>query len=145
MANESIGSYRDLEFEFDELTLLSELDLSNVKGKVRINRTSQGLLVDGNFQAYVVGQCVRCLEDINQPLETEIQELFAYRTRHTRDEEFFVPEDGIIDLEPLVYQNMLLVVPIKQLCKPNCKGLCSFCGNNLNFAACEHQDAEAAS
>ena len=141
MSNESIGSYRDLEFEFDKLTLVSELLLDNVKGKVRINRTPQGLLVDAKFEAYVVGQCVRCLEDFNQPLKTEFQELFAYRTRHTRNEELFVPEDGHIDLEPLVYENILLAVPIKPLCKPDCKGLCSFCGANLNKSACIHEDA----
>lgn len=141
MLHESIGSYRDLEFEFDNLTLFSELLLDNVKGKVRINRTPQGLLVDAEFQAYVVGQCVRCLEDFNQPLETEFQELFAYRTRHTRNEEFFVPEDGHIDLAPLVYENILLAVPIKPLCKPDCNGLCSFCGTNLNKSACIHEDA----
>lgn len=142
LANESIGSHRDLDFEFDELILLSELQLTNVKGKVRINRTSQGLLVDSKFQAFVVGQCVRCLEDFNQSLETEFQELFAYRTRHTRDEEFFVPEDGNIDLAPLAYQNLLLAIPIKSLCKPDCKGLCPICGSNLNNSTCDHEDEQ---
>jgi uncharacterized protein len=140
LANESIGSHRDLDFEFDELILDSELQLTNVKGEVRINRTPQGLLLNSKFQAFVVGQCVRCLEDFNQSLETEFQELYAYKTRHTRDEEYFVPEDGNIDLAPLVYQNLLLSIPIKALCKPECKGLCSSCGTNLNNTTCEHED-----
>lgn len=138
MLNESIGNHRDLGFELDEITLYSELELTNLKGQVRINRTPQGLLIEAKFQATVVGQCVRCLEEFEQPLETEFQELFAYRTRHTRDAEFFVPEDGHINLAPLVYQNMLLALPIKALCQPDCKGLCIVCGTNLNNSTCEH-------
>ena len=98
MIHESIGNYRDLDFNIEEYELESDLQLSNILGKVRINRTPQGLLIDANFEATVVGQCVRCLEDFQQQLITDFQELFAYRSRHTKDAEFFVPEDGFIDL-----------------------------------------------
>jgi uncharacterized protein len=138
MINEPIGSFRELDFEFDEVTLLSEFQLNDFEGTVRINRTPQGLLLDGRFTGKVVGQCVRCLEDHDQRLETEFQELFAYHSRHTRDEEYFVPEDGFIDLEPLVYENMIIDIPIRTLCKPDCKGLCLECGTNLNLSTCEH-------
>lgn len=140
MLNEPTGSHRDLEFDVDEIILYSELHLTQLKGQVRINRTPQGLFLEAEFQALVVGQCVRCLEDFQQPLETEFKELFAYRTRHTRDSEFFVPEDGHINLIPLVYQNMLLALPIKALCQEECKGLCAHCGTNLNQSTCEHQN-----
>ncbi len=144
MIHEPIGNYRDLDFNFEEIELESDLRLSDVLGKVRINRTPQGLLLDANFEANVVGQCVRCLEDFPQQLTAEFQELYAYRSRHTKDAEFFVPEDGFIDLSPLVYENMLLAYPIKTLCRPDCKGLCTECGINLNNAACEHEDSRVA-
>ncbi|HEY9122531.1 MAG TPA: DUF177 domain-containing protein [Brevefilum sp.] len=142
MIHESIGNYRDLDFNIKEIELESDLQLSNVLGKVRINRTPQGLLLDAEFKAKVVGQCVRCLEDFQQQLTTEFQELFAYRSRHTKDAEFFVPEDGYIDLSPLIYENMLLALPIKSICKPDCKGLCTECGINLNHEACEHENSQ---
>jgi uncharacterized protein len=141
MLNEPIGNHRDLAFEIEKLTLYDELQLSKIRGQVRINRTPQGLLIDADLSAYVVGQCVRCLDDFQLPLAIDFQELFAYRTRHTRDSEFFVPEDGQINLAPLVYQNMVLAIPIKPLCKPDCQGLCLECGANLNQTACEHEDA----
>ena len=141
MIHESIGNYRDLDFKIEESELESDLQLSNVSGKVRINRTPQGLLIDSNFEAFVVDQCVRCLEDFQQQLTTEFQELYAYRSRHTKDAEFFVPEDGFIDLSPLVYENMLLAIPIKAICRPDCKGLCIQCGINLNHETCEHEDS----
>ena len=144
MIHETIGSYRELDFIFEEIDLDPDLQLSNVTGKVRINRTPQGLLLDANFEAYVVGQCARCLEEFPQQLTTDFQELFAYYSRHTKDAEFYVPEDGYIDLSPLVYENMLLAFPIKALCRPDCKGLCIECGINLNHATCEHIDSQAA-
>ncbi len=141
MIHESIGNYRDLDFNIERIELESDLRLSEVLGNVRINRTPQGLLIDANFNAKVVGQCVRCLESFQQPLTTEFQELFAYRSRHTMDAEFFVPEDGNIDLSPLMYENMLLAMPIKPVCKPDCKGLCTECGINLNNKTCEHENS----
>jgi len=141
MMHEPVGSHRDLTFELDELTLYTELQLNQIHGQVRINRTPQGLLIDADFSGFVVGQCVRCLEDYQQPLSINFQELFAYRTRHTRESEFFVPDDGFINLAPLVYQNMVLAIPIKALCQPDCKGLCIECGTNLNQSTCEHESA----
>lgn len=145
MINEPIGSFRELDFQFDEVTLLSELQLTDFNGTIRINRTPQGLLLDGKFTAKVVGQCVRCLEDHDQVLETGFQELFAYHSRHTSEEEYFVPEDGFIDLELLVYENMIIDIPIRTLCKPDCKGLCLECGTNLNLSNCEHVPDQAES
>ncbi len=138
MINEPIGSFRDLEFRFDEVTLLSELQLVDFVGLLRINRTPQGLLLDGKFRAKIAGQCVRCLDEFLQPLEAGFQELFAYLNRHTKDEEFHVPEDGYIDLAPLVYDNLILEIPINPVCKADCKGLCMECGANLNQTTCEH-------
>ncbi len=82
MINEPIGSFRELDFQFEEVTLLSEFQLTDFNGMVRINRTPQGLLLDGKFNGKIVGQCVRCLEDHDQILETEFQELFAYHAAY---------------------------------------------------------------
>jgi uncharacterized protein len=43
-----------------------------------------------------------------------------------------VPEDGNIDLEPIVYEYLLLEIPINPVCREDCKGLCDICGENLN-------------
>ena len=50
-----------------------------------------------------------------------------------------LPEDGHIDLEPLIREYLTLEIPIQPLCKPDCKGLCVECGENLNERLCEHQ------
>lgn len=50
-----------------------------------------------------------------------------------------IPEDGNIDFGPILREYLLLEMPIKPLCKPDCKGLCTVCGENLNLTTCEHQ------
>lgn len=50
-----------------------------------------------------------------------------------------IPEDGNVDFAPLVREYLLLEVPIKLLCRENCRGLCPECGENLNVSLCEHQ------
>ena len=50
-----------------------------------------------------------------------------------------VPEDGQIDLEPLLREYALLEFPISPVCKPDCKGLCPVCGENLNRTDCGHR------
>ncbi|MCD7905534.1 MAG: DUF177 domain-containing protein [Clostridiales bacterium] len=41
-----------------------------------------------------------------------------------------------MDLEPLVYAELLLNFPMKNLCREDCKGLCIKCGHNLNEGDC---------
>ncbi len=53
-----------------------------------------------------------------------------------------VPETGLLDLEPLVREEMLLAIPINPICRLDCKGLCPICGGNLNETLCTHEDEE---
>ncbi|NCP16799.1 DUF177 domain-containing protein, partial [bacterium] len=59
--------------------------------------------------------------------------------RSVTDSGLILPEDGYIDLEPLMREYALLEVPISPVCKPDCKGLCPVCGEDLNLVNCGHQ------
>lgn len=75
---------------------------------------------------------MRCLTSFDQPLRTTFSELYAFDTRSTDESGLVIPEDGNIDLEPIVYEYLLLEVPISPVCREDCKGLCVLCGSNLN-------------
>ena len=139
LLNTPIGTYRDINFEIPQLQLKTDFTLENFKGVVRINRTPQGMLVEGNFSGDVATECVRCLEIYQQDTHIEFKELFAFRNDQITDSGLRVPEDGNIDIAPLVYEYALIDFPIKPLCRPDCKGLCTICGANLNEDPCEHQ------
>ena len=137
--NLPIGSYRDIHFDFPEIHLPPDMDLHQLNGLIHISRTPQGLLFEGNFQAVMPTECVRCLEPFDQQLSIDFDEVFAYKSTSFTESGLYVPEDGNIDLSPVVREYMMLDNPIKPLCRPDCQGLCIECGQNLNFGTCEHQ------
>ena len=106
---------------------------------MHISRTPQGLLFEGTFDATNMSECVRCLEPFELPLHVEFDEVYAYKSSSFTESGLYVPEDGNIDLSPVVREYMMLENPIKPICKPDCQGLCIVCGENLNLATCEHQ------
>jgi len=137
--NLPIGSYRDIHFDYPTLELPPDLRLTDFSSTVHISRTPQGLLFEGTITANTPLECVRCLEPYFQALETEFNEVYAYKTRNFTESGLFVPEDGNIDLGPVMREYLMLALPIKPLCRQDCQGLCIVCGENLNLATCEHQ------
>ena len=108
LVNQNIGTYRDIEFEHEDLTLVHDLYLEQLKGVARIGRAVQGLLVQGDFKAQIEMECVRCLSTYKQKLRTVFKELYAFQERDMTESELLVPENGFIDLEPLVREYLLL-------------------------------------
>jgi uncharacterized protein len=139
LLNQQIGISRDMHFEIPELQLSPDLDLHDFSGSARIGRTPQGLVVIGDFRASSLMECVRCLVEFQQPLHVQFSELYAFNSRSVSESGLIVPDDGNIDLAPLVREYMLLEIPIRPLCRPDCKGLCIVCGADLNTEPCEHQ------
>ncbi len=137
--NLPIGSYRDIHFDYPELHLPPDLDVAEFSGNIHISRTPQGLLFEGQFKALTQVECVRCLEPFDQLLEIDFNEVYAYKSHNFTESNLYVPEDGNIDLSPVIREYLMLENPIKPLCKPDCQGLCIVCGENLNLSTCEHE------
>lgn len=136
--NLPIGSYRDIHFDLPEHHFLPDLDVTDLIGNIHISRTPQGLLFEGNFKANTPTECVRCLEPFVQQLDVTFDEVYAYNSHSFTESGLYVPDDGNIDLGPMVREYLMLDNPIKPLCKPDCLGLCINCGENLNTGTCEH-------
>ncbi len=139
LLNQPAGTSREITFDLGDFKLSPDFETSTLKGAIRINRTPQGVLAQADFKAEIPATCVRCLEDFLQLIQTDFTELFSYKSHPTTEMGLIIPEDGNIDFAPLVREFLLLEVPIKLLCREDCKGLCSICGENLNQTVCEHQ------
>jgi uncharacterized protein len=87
--------------------------------------------------------CVRCLDTFLQPLDIDFTELYAFSDRTASDLGLILPEDGKIDLVPLLREYMTLEIPISPLCRPDCKGLCPICGENMNYTTCNHDQTRS--
>ncbi len=92
--------------------------------------------------------CARCLEKFRQRFEEENLYLLQIGSPPPEEEEkplttqdillFFVPVEEL-DTLPILRETVLLSIPMKPLCKPDCKGLCPVCGANLNREQCGHR------
>lgn len=138
LLNQPIGTYRDFSFDLPEVHLSADFEVTQFNGSVHISRTPQGLLVEADFTGFLIQECVRCLEDFTQSLRTHYTELFTFSFRRNVETDLIVPDDGHINLAPLTRDYLLLELPIKPICRPECRGLCPVCGMNLNETVCEH-------
>jgi uncharacterized protein len=138
LSHVSIGTYRDVHFDYPKVMVNEDLEVEDFLGVVRLNRTPQGILIEGEFSGKTAVQCVRCLVSFLQPVKTNFEELFAFNQRTVSDSGLIIPEDANIDLGPLVHDYLLIEVPINSLCRLDCKGLCQVCGEDLNQVVCEH-------
>jgi uncharacterized protein len=139
LQNQPVGTSREIHLETPDFQLADEFKPTEVKGLIRLSRTPQGVLAQGVFQTSVTTDCVRCLDEYQQFLRTDFTELFSYHSHPTTESSMVIPEDGNVDFAPLVREYLLLEVPIKLLCREDCRGLCPECGENLNVSLCEHQ------
>ena len=95
---------------------------------VRLESLHDGILVSADVDTVAVGECVRCLDTVELPVEVEIQELFAY----SEDEAFdYTVADDHVDLEPLVRDAVVLALPFQPVCRPDCPGLDPETGERL--------------
>ena len=80
-------------------------------------------------------KCDRCLEDFRRSFEEDIY--FILKRDYEGDELDIIPyNDLICNITDYVRDFILTSIPMKKLCKTNCKGLCEKCGMNLNQGAC---------
>jgi uncharacterized protein len=136
--NAPYGYNRDIHFDFPQLTLENDLVLAQFSGVVRVSRTPQGILVQSNFQGQTPAECVRCLCTFDMPLTCEFSDLYAFDSRSTTESDLILRDDANIDLEPLAREYFVIEMPISPLCRPDCRGLCPECGEDLNVTTCEH-------
>lgn len=123
----------------------------------RATSTGDGVLVQGHVTVPVTMVCSRCLSPYPLEVEADFQEEFVPRTRprvpgeaeeanpegrdavaDDEDEvEFF--DNNRIDLGPLIREQLVMALPMKSLCRDDCRGLCPVCGQNLNLGTCDCQ------
>ncbi|WNG56583.1 DUF177 domain-containing protein [Archangium gephyra] len=126
-----------------------------------LRKVSGGVLLEGKFTSRVVAECKRCLTESKLELPVSftlnlVPESLArgegLRDKDEQEDDKGHGESGgsfalddtdaevfdgkVIDLEPIVREQVLLALPMNTVCREECKGLCTKCGQNLNDKAC---------
>jgi len=113
-----------------ELCFAEPIDMDIV-----ISNVGERLLVEGSIKGGVMLGCCRCLASFKEDFDLDVRESFCLPGQCVDDEAFQIV-DKKIDLGSLVIQALFLWLPMKLLCRVDCKGLCSTCGKNLNEGKC---------
>lgn len=128
------------ELGFDEKEETSFLFPNDIEADVEVQKFSDKFFFKINLTTRSHFTCDRCLEEFDQKLKADFQLIYSKQVRHQfKDDVYrFLDESTVeIDLSDDVRENLLLVLPMKHICKEECAGLCSQCGINLNYDACE--------
>ncbi len=108
-----------------------------------IERRGGEVAVMGGFRATARLQCSRCVEPLVSRVAPDVDlHLLPVPSRHEEVE--LSPDDleldfytgDTLDVGGLVRSEAHLALPMKPLCRPDCRGLCPVCGGNRNLAAC---------
>ena len=100
---------------------------------LRLEAVMEGVLVSGTVTAALTGECGRCLGEVADTVQAELQELCVYcdagHPDTERDDKEVSRLDGdLLDLEPALRDAVVLALPLTPLCRPDCPGLCAECG-----------------
>lgn len=97
--------------------------------------TGKDFAVDGSIEALYTATCSRCTRDVNARLEFPLRAVFSRQTEGD-DPDIYRFEGNVLDLTPMAVDELLLHIPIRHLCRPECRGLCPVCGADRNVADC---------
>ncbi len=111
-----------------------------------LQSVSEGVLIQGTVHMHQEGQCARCLRDLGSDHTEPVSELVFHPERKAAfvadgdDEAEELPEivDDHIDLEPILRDAVVLGLPLRPLCRPDCPGLCSECGQRWDDLPDDH-------
>lgn len=131
----------------DTLTLemdLSGLELGGVKpfcapvrAAVQLKGFADSVLLEAHADYTTVMPCDRCGESTRKDWGKDFSHVLVRELNEEQDDDtYVVVTDERLDLEELLREDILLDLPSKYLCSPDCKGLCPKCGKNLNEGDC---------
>ncbi|MDF2542178.1 MAG: hypothetical protein K0S47_1896 [Herbinix sp.] len=110
------------------------------------NLGNKSVLIEATTSVSLVLFCSRCLKEIDYPIDIHVvKEIDFNKTEEERAEDLDETNYIIgynLDVDILVYDEILIGFPLQVLCQDDCKGFCKNCGANLNETTCDCDKAE---
>ena len=92
--------------------------------------------LSANADFSVRTQCAKCAKDISRKLSVPVEHLLISHLNDEDNDDYILVENMVLDLDELVIEDVFLSLPSRFLCKSDCKGLCTYCGHDLNEGDC---------
>ena len=109
------------------------------------NQENKRLLIQGTVDFTALIPCGRCLEEVPTKIHFDIEKKLPINGAEVSEEEMDESDYLIgfdLDVDRLIYEEILVNWPMKVLCNEDCKGICKVCGINLNKGDCNCQRTE---
>jgi uncharacterized protein len=153
LLHEPPGTTRDIRLRDHYTTLGPDVELAGpIDAEIRLQRTNRGVLARGEVRAPLRRSCTRCTDPFVVDVAVTVSEEFLPTVHHQTgapvddldEDEAAQRIDGHheIDLDPVFHDELALTEPMRTLCRPDCPGLCSDCGQRLDGAHAEHVEGE---
>jgi uncharacterized protein len=133
-----------IEFASENLEQASPL---HAVGSAELLKNSGGeVRIQGRYTVELGAPCDRCLGDAHFSLDAGFDLFYQPMSAIARDEEIEIDEgeaqigfyeDGGLELEDVLREQVLLALPMQRVCSGDCKGICPVCGKNRNQSACD--------
>jgi uncharacterized protein len=153
-----LDQVRDEPFNWDETQSVSPgalecpelLDLGPVAWRGQLVYADPGYFLRARLSYEQTLSCNRCLKPIVDHAESEVElmilverhpEAGGEHALHERElGQLYVP-DEVLETDPILIEQLQLNIPMKPLCREDCKGLCPVCGADLNAGACSCEES----
>jgi uncharacterized protein len=124
-----------------------------IEADVRLESVTEGVLLSAEIYAVALGECIRCLDPVEQVIDRKIQELYRYeptnekgRKKRREDEDVDLDsEDELqmegdqMNLEMPIIDAIILALSVNPLCDEECMGLCPDCGEKWESLPDDHR------
>ena len=116
--------------------------------EAEIRKDAQKVRLVGRLTAELEAECGRCLEPFRIPIDAPLDLLFLPESEQVKadvkdlevqdaDTAVSFYKDDVLDVGAMIREQFYLALPMKPLCKQDCKGLCPTCGINRNRETCQ--------
>lgn len=117
----------------------TETNFQDIRIKGTASNTGSGIFVKGNAAACSEFTCGLCLRPFSSVLQVPFEETFFWKSEDDPETEEGLGrcyEGDEIDLGEVILESLILALPMKPLCSPDCLGLCPVCGCDRNTEQC---------
>lgn len=139
----AVGSSFETKIALKPTRLDREIEVEKpVKGTVLLTKLDNEILGNFKIKTRLNLLCFRCAKNFSKNIKLEFNQIYFFTDYKKAniingEKDFVIGEDGKLDPWPAIRQEILLNLPMKILCKKTCKGICPYCGQNLNSKKCK--------
>ncbi len=142
-----------LDYQFAPADVTGEKDaekeeyriVEDVRLQGRLSKKDDRYQLKADVRTVLELACGRCLEPFRLPLDLQVELTYQPQPSGSEDPDVELAEedlstsyyrDHVLDLGEMLREQFYLALPMRPLCRDDCKGLCPHCGTNLNTGTC---------